>query len=130
MSIELIQVGIFLGVGVLITSVVMGLAGLINRRRYRPLGLYLWPFLLLIIIWLLLAAPFFLFEVILRSGRVDLGEFFVPVLSVAMFHFAVLLPFLVLSSVSPFYRERLKALLHVKPEMPPASNEPPSGVAS
>jgi hypothetical protein len=26
---------------------------------------------------------------------------------------------LILSSASPFYRERLKALLHVKPETPP-----------
>ena len=34
--------------------------------------------------------------------------------------FATLLPYLILSSVSPFFRERLKALLHVKPEAPPA----------
>jgi predicted RND superfamily exporter protein len=33
--------------------------------------------------------------------------------------FATLLPFLILSSASPFYRERLKALLRVKPETPP-----------
>ena len=30
--------------------------------------------------------------------------------------FATLLPFLILALVSPFFRERLKALLHVKPE--------------
>jgi hypothetical protein len=34
-------------------------------------------------------------------------------------HFATLLPFLILSSASPFYRQRLKALLHVTPEAPP-----------
>jgi hypothetical protein len=34
--------------------------------------------------------------------------------------FATLLPFLILSSASPFYRERLKALLNVKPEALPA----------
>ena len=34
--------------------------------------------------------------------------------------FATLLPFLILSSASPFFRERLKALLHVKPEAPAA----------
>jgi hypothetical protein len=34
--------------------------------------------------------------------------------------FATLLPFLILSSFSPFFRERLKTLLHLKPETPPA----------
>jgi hypothetical protein len=41
-----------------------------------------------------------------------------PFLAAAI-HFATLLPFLILSSASPFYRERLKALLNVKPEPPP-----------
>ncbi len=39
-------------------------------------------------------------------------------------NFATLLPFLILSSASPFFRERLKALLHVKPETPPPLNPP------
>ena len=34
--------------------------------------------------------------------------------------FATLLPFLVLSGVSPLFRERLKGLLQVKPEAPPS----------
>jgi hypothetical protein len=37
-------------------------------------------------------------------------------------NYAMLLPFLILSSASSFYRERLKALLHVKPEVPPTLN--------
>ena len=54
------------------------------------------------------------------GGRIAWSEFFVPVLAVAAVNFATLLPFLILSSASPFFRERLKALLHVKPEAPPA----------
>jgi hypothetical protein len=38
---------------------------------------------------------------------------------VATANFATLLPFLILSSASPFFRERLKALLNVKLETPP-----------
>ena len=37
----------------------------------------------------------------------------------ALFTFAMLLPFLILSAANPFYRERLKALLRVQPEGPP-----------
>jgi hypothetical protein len=48
------------------------------------------------------------------------NEFFVPILGVAGANFALLLPFLILSSASPYYRERLKWLLHVPPPAPPA----------
>jgi hypothetical protein len=49
----------------------------------------------------------------------DFGPLLAIGLFMAMFTFAMLLPFLILSSASPFYRERLKALLHVKSEAPP-----------
>jgi len=71
-----------------------------------------------------MAAPFFLIALIVSGGRIAWSEFFVPVLAVATVNFATLLPFLILSSASPFFRERLKALLHVKPEVPPPLNMP------
>jgi hypothetical protein len=119
MTAESAQVGIVLAVGVLASAVTLSLGGLICRGRYRPLGLYLWLFLSLAAIWLLIAAPFFLIALIASGGRIAWSGFFVPVLTVAMVNFATLLPFLILSSASPFFRERLKALLHVKPGAPP-----------
>lgn len=124
MMIETLQIGMFLGMGILVTSAAVGLAGLISRRHYRPLALYLWLLLLLTAIWLLITAPFFLIIQLVSDGAVrnEWLDFLIPVLVVAIVHFAILLPFLILSSASPFYRERLKALLHVKPEIPPAVN--------
>jgi hypothetical protein len=120
LTIESFQAGIVLAVVVLASSVALSLGGLICRGRYRPLGLYLWLFLLLAVIWLVIAAPFFLFELIASGGRIALSEFFFPILVVATVNYATLLPFLILSSASPFFRERLKVLLHMKPEVPPA----------
>jgi hypothetical protein len=119
LTMESLQIGIVLAIGVLASSVALSLGGLICRGRYRPLGLYLWLLILLAGVWLVIAAPFFLIALIASGGRIAWSEFFVPVLVVAMVNFATLLPFLILSSASPFFRERLKALLHVKPEVPP-----------
>ncbi|MGO9588025.1 MAG: hypothetical protein ACLP2Y_17750 [Limisphaerales bacterium] len=119
MTIESLQVGIVLAVGVLASAVALSLGGLICRGRYRPLGLYPWLLVLLAVVWLVIAAPFFLIALIASGGRIAWSGFFVPVLTVATVNFATLLPFLILSSASPFFRERLKALLHMKPEAPP-----------
>ena len=116
---ETLTGGITLAVGALISAVTITLAGLICRSRYRPLALYAWLLILLPVIWLVIAMPFFLFAVIASGGRIPWSEFLLPVLAVALGNFALLLPFLLLSSASPFYRERLKLLLHVKPETPP-----------
>ncbi|MGA9453059.1 MAG: hypothetical protein WBW41_17150 [Verrucomicrobiia bacterium] len=118
-TIETFEVGIVLAVGVLASSVALSLGGLIYRGRYRPLGLYLWLLILLAVVWLVIAAPFFLFALMASGGTIAWSEFFVPVLAVATVNFATLLPFLILSSASPLFRERLKTLLHVKPEGPP-----------
>ena len=119
-----LQIGIVLAVSVLASAVALCLAGLICRGRYRPLGLYLWLFLSLVAAWLVMAFPFFLFALVISGGRTPWSEFFVPILAVATGNFAVLLPFLVLSSASPFFRERLAALLHVKPQTSPPLNRP------
>ena len=116
---ESLQAGIVLAVGVLASSLALSLGGLICRGRYRPPGLYLWLLILLAVVWLVITAPFFLLALIASGGRIAWSEFFVPVLTVATVNFATLLPFLILSSASPLFRERLKALLHVKAEAPP-----------
>jgi hypothetical protein len=119
LEIESLQIGIVLAVGVLASTVALSLVGLINRSRFRPLGLYPWLLIFLLGIWLVIAAPFFLFAVISSGGNISWSDFFIPILAVATANFVTLLPFLILSSASPFFRERLKALLHVKPDAPP-----------
>ena len=119
MEIDSLQIGIVLAIGVVASAVALNLAGLICRSRYRPITLYLWLLVLLAGIWLVIASPVFLIAVMTSSGGIGWSDFFIPVLAVATGNFAILLPFVILSSASPFFRERLKALLHVKPEMPP-----------
>lgn len=116
--------GIVLGVGVLASAIALSFGELTCRERFRPAGLCLWLLLLLAFVWLLIAAPFFIIAEISNGGRISLGDFFTPVLAVAAGNFALLLPFLILSSANPFYRERLKALLHIQPAAPPPLSAP------
>jgi hypothetical protein len=118
-EVEMLQAGLVLALGVLASAAALSLGGLVCRGRYRPVGLYAWLILLVAVIWPAIGAPFFLVAEMQSGGSIAWGEFFAPVLAVAAVHFATLLPFLILSSASPFYRERLKALLHVKAEAPP-----------
>ena len=115
---ETLIAGIALAVGALVTAVALSLCGLFCRGRYRPFGLYLWLLLLAAVSWLIIVAPIYLFQVIATGGEIDWSEFLVPVLVAALVNFAALLPFLILSSASPLFRERLKALLHAKTEAP------------
>jgi len=121
---EAIGGGIALGLGVLATSVALSLDGLACRRRYRPLGNYLWLLVLLAATWLVLTALFFLIGVISGAGRPDCSQLVAVVLVAAAVNFATLLPFLVLSSASPLFRERLKALLNVTADTPPPLSAP------
>jgi hypothetical protein len=111
-----------LAISVLVISIALTLAGLACRGRHRPLGFYLWLLTLLFGVWLVIAAPFFGFVMITSGGRVPWSEFFIGILIMTIVSFGTLLPFLILSSARPFFRERLKKLLHVKPEVPPILN--------
>jgi hypothetical protein len=86
--------------------------------------LYLWIFLSLLALWLVMLTPFFAFAMIVSGGRLPWQEFFVVVLVLTAAGFVTLFPFLVLSSANSLFRERLKVLLHVKPEAPPPLNAP------
>jgi hypothetical protein len=116
---DTLQAGIVLAAGVLVTAAALSLGGLICRGHCRKIGLYTWLLILLGVIWLVIAAPFYVLQFGASGGMIGWNVFFLVMLAVAAVHFAMLLPFLILSSASPFYRERLKALLHVKPETPP-----------
>ena len=119
LDLEFLPFAIVLGVGVLTSAVALSIGGWICRRRFRPVGLCVWLFLLLLVIWVAISAPFFIFAVISSGNQIPWGQFFIPVFGVVAGNFALLLPFLILSSANPFFRERLKALLHVQPPPPP-----------
>jgi hypothetical protein len=57
-----------------------------------------------------------MFQMVASGGALRWMTIFGVLLVAAMVQFGAFLPFLVLSSASPFYRERLKSLLHVRPE--------------
>jgi len=104
----------------LVITAAMVLSGLACRGHHRPFQLCLWLFLTLLAVWAAASALLHVLYLIASPGSVD----YAPILGFGLFMvavtFATLLPFLILASVSPFFRERLKALLHVKPEVPPA----------
>ena len=129
-SLEAMQVGVLLAVAGLATSVALSLGGLACRRGFRPLGLYLWLLLFMGAFWLLAAAPFFVVALLTSGGSLPWGDFFGPVLVVMAVNFATLLPFLILSSASPFFRERLQALLNLPPAVPPAAMPAPGAAAT
>ena len=118
-TLETPQACIVLAVAAFVTALAISFGGLICQRRCRPIRLYAWLLLLLVAAWLVIVTPFLVFEVMNTWGSTPWSEFFLPVALVAAINFATLLPFLILSSASPFFRERLHALLNIKPEEAP-----------
>ena len=75
--------------------------------------LSLWLIAALVVVWLLVIGPFFIIAMLSSGGRIPALALFEIAGAAAGIAFGVLLPFLVLSFVNGFYRERLKALLHL-----------------
>ena len=98
----------------------MVLCGLACRGRYRPFGLCLWIFTSLLAFWVTASGLVYAAWRIASPRDAEYASFLAFGLLMVAVAFATLLPFLILSSVSPFFRERLKTLLHLKPEAPPA----------
>ena len=123
--VEVLQAGFFLGMGALVTNLALTLAGLFCRGKYCWLRLSLWLMVALLALWLVLIGPFFLLGVLASGLEVPLLSLF-PIVGVAAgLTFCVILPFLVLSFVNGFYRERLKGLLHLGSVAPPPIITPP-----
>ena len=122
---EALQVGILLAVGAFAVSVALTVTGLLCRGRHRPVGIYLWLFVSLMVVWFVVTTPFLVFAMIASGGQIPWAAMFAGGFAIAAVSFATLLPFLVLSSCSPLFRERLKRLLNVSS---PALQTPPSPV--
>lgn len=107
----------------------MVLCGLACRGRHRPVGLYLWLFLSLLIVWVVPALLQFLCR-IASPGSLEYALVLGMGPLMVVVTFTTLLPFLILSSASPFFRERLQVLLCLRPKAPPAigvAASPPAG---
>jgi len=107
-----------------VIAAAMALSGLACRWRHRPWWLCLWLFLSLPAAWVAASVLLHVSCRMASPGSVNfhlflgLGPFVVAVL------FATILPFLVLSWANALFRERLRDLLHVKPEAPTPLNTP------
>ena len=95
----------------LVISVALSLAGLMCRGRHGWLRLSLWLLAALVVAWLVVIGPFSIIAMIASGGNVPVLQFLISVPVAAGIIFGVLLPFLVLSFINGFYRERLKGLL-------------------
>ena len=110
---------VFVAFGAFVLSVSLSLAGWLCRQRYGWRRLTLWLVVCLAVVSVLTAAPFLVFALIASQGSPGVGEFLMGVLLLAGICFATILPFLVLCFTNFFYRERLKALLHLGSAEPP-----------
>ena len=129
---ETLVLGIALSASALIMSAALTLAGWVCRGRYGWLRLSLWLVAALVVFWALVIVPFFVVAVISSGGNVPLLAVF-PALGAAVgITFGALLPFLLLSFANGFYRERIKALLHLggAPPPPPLITPPMPAVAA
>ncbi len=121
---ELLVSAIFVALGAFIISVSLSFAGLLCRHRYQWWRLSLWLVVCLTVVSSVTMAPFVLFAFIASHGGMGVGELLTGVLLLAGICFATLLPFLVLSFANSFYRERLKAFLHLTAPLLPPSGPP------
>jgi hypothetical protein len=110
---QTLELGVFLAVSVLVMSVALSLAGLVCRGRCGWLRLSLWLIAALVVVWLLILGPFFIFSMIFSGGNLPFQVLFAIVAVATGVTFGVMLPFLLLSFANDFYRERLKGLLHL-----------------
>ena len=97
----------------LVISLVLGLAGLTCRGRYRPVALVGWSLLWSIIASALLVTPILVMALISNRGNILWTEFFIGVALLAVVSFGILLPFLLVSIFSSVFRERLQSLLRL-----------------
>jgi len=103
---------VFLGALSLVLTAALSLSGWVCRGRYRPGGLTLWFIVVCGVLWSLVVTPFILAA--LMTGDAGWVEFAQVVLFLAGITLGIALPFLVLSFVNGFYRDRLRGLLRIK----------------
>jgi hypothetical protein len=125
LDLEWLPFAILLGVGVFTSAVALSLCGWFCRRRFQPATLYVWLFASLAALWLMITLPFFGVAFLASGNQSIATDFIIPLACLVGINFALLLPFLILSSASPFYRQRLKSMLRMEPPAAPPTLRPP-----
>jgi hypothetical protein len=129
-SVQLLESCTLGAFGSLIMAVTLTVTGWLCRGVYHWRKLPLCLTASVLAVSALVLAPFFIFAIIASRGSVSAADFLAPWLLVAGVVLATLLPFLVLSLVNGFYRERLKGLLRLgAPGIPPLIREQPVAAA-
>ena len=123
---QTVGVGFGLAICAAFIPTASGLAGLLCRRRYRPLVLGAGVLAMLLGLWTLGLLPLFLIQT--AGQNVPASALAVPLLTATGLCFGVLLPFLLLSFSNSLYRERLIQLLRLAPELPPVIAPAPASV--
>ena len=103
----------------LVVAAALVLGGLACRGRGGTFRHCAWLLLTVVAVWVAVVAVWYFSGLMSLPFGMSFGQILAFGVLMAMFTFAMLLPFLILSSASPFFRERLKALLHFKAEAPP-----------
>jgi hypothetical protein len=116
---QTVGVGVGLAVCAAVIPIAAGLAGLLCRRRYRPLVLCAVSLGMTLGLCVLVVLPILLFQTVAAGQSVPIGVFVAPVLAMTGLCFGILLPFLLLSFSNSLFRERLIQLLRLAPEPPP-----------
>jgi hypothetical protein len=127
---EAAQFAMLCGFGAFMLALTLVFAGFLCRGTYNWRRLCLSVLGSALAVSALVLGPFFIFALITSQGRLSVLEFFAPWFLVAGLVLATLLPFILLSLACPFYRERLKDLLHLRRRgLPPVIDHPRTAVA-
>lgn len=102
---------IFLGLSALLLSVSITISGWLGRGHPGISSLLFWLLICLLAISTTIILPFFLFARIASQGSVGWTEFLVSVALLGSMNYAILLPFLLLSSVNQHYRLQIMEML-------------------
>jgi hypothetical protein len=123
-SYELFFQGIIVLMCGLVIPLALSLTGLVCRRNYRPVAALVWSGIWTVVFSMVAVLPFLVIGVMAGPGNFAWLEFFAGVGVLAAVSLGSLLPFLVLSSASSLFRERLKSLLHIAGAGKPAMLSP------
>ena len=102
---------IAISMGIFVVSAALVFAGYACRKHHTFLRLLMWTVVLVPLAAALIVLPFFIYAWVASRGSVDLEGFGLGIMMFVGVGFGVLLPFVLLSGVNGFYRERLAQLL-------------------
>lgn len=123
-DLQVLPILVVSGLAVGALALALHLTGWLCRRQYGPVRFLLYQVLSAFVSAGLVLGPFCLFAIAIGGEGITWRSVIVAVLVGAVFLLLNVLPFVGLSLVNSFYRERIKDLLHCKPAELPAGTAP------